>query len=95
MRYALIAGAIGAVSLMIVLLHYFCLWLERRGLLFYMHRKPSSSAASSFVAMQQVIEPSTRQIATVDEHLDVTQVDDLEDTPGPQRRARRELSEGK
>jgi hypothetical protein len=38
-------------------LHRFCLWLEDHGWLYYKHKKPSSSAASCFVALQQVVEP--------------------------------------
>jgi hypothetical protein len=31
------------------------LWLEKRGWLFYKHKKPTSSAASCFVVLQQVL----------------------------------------
>jgi hypothetical protein len=43
-------------------LHRLCLWLEQRGWLFYMDRKPTGSVASCFVAVQQAIEPAARHV---------------------------------
>jgi hypothetical protein len=43
-------------------LHRLALWLEKRGWLFYKHKKPSSSAVSCFVALQQVIEPPVQHV---------------------------------
>jgi len=48
-------------------LHRLCLWLERRGWLFYKHKKPSSSEASCFVALQQVLEPPIQHVLHVKE----------------------------
>jgi hypothetical protein len=48
-------------------LHRVCLWLEARGLLYYWHKKPSSSAAACFVALQQALEPPTRHVQHVKE----------------------------
>lgn len=61
--------AIGALIVIAVtyLVHHLCLWLEARGQLFYLHKKPTSSAAASFVALQQFIEPGTKQIVQVEE----------------------------
>jgi hypothetical protein len=46
-------------------LHRLALWLEKRGWLFYKHKKPSSSAASCFVALQQVLEPPIQHVLHV------------------------------
>jgi hypothetical protein len=43
-------------------LHRLCLWLERHGWLYYKHKNPSSSAASCFVALQQVLEPPVKHV---------------------------------
>lgn len=48
-------------------LHRLCLWLEARGLLYYKHKKPSSSAASCFVALQQFLEPPAKHVLHVKE----------------------------
>jgi hypothetical protein len=48
-------------------LHRFGLWLEERGWLFYKHKKPTSSAASCFVALQQVLEPPIQHVLHVKE----------------------------
>jgi hypothetical protein len=46
-------------------LHRLALWMEDRGYLYYLHKKPSHSAASSFVALQQVIEPKFEHVIQV------------------------------
>jgi hypothetical protein len=46
-------------------LHRLCLWLERRGLLYYRHKKPSSSAASCLVALQKAFEPQTQNVLQI------------------------------
>ena len=43
------------------------LWLEARGWLYYRHRKPASSPASAWVAVQQFIEPGVRHVREVRE----------------------------
>jgi hypothetical protein len=43
-------------------LHRVCLWLEARGLLYYWHKRPSSSAAACFVPWQEMLEPGTRHV---------------------------------
>lgn len=48
-------------------LHRLCLWLEERGWLFYLHKKPSSSPASCFAAMQQALEPQIKHVACIKE----------------------------
>jgi hypothetical protein len=47
--------------------HRLCLWLEKRGWLYYKHKKPTSSPASSFVALQQFLEPPTQHVHQVKE----------------------------
>ena len=46
-------------------LHRLALWMEERGYLYYLHKKPSHSAASCFVALQQVIEPKVEHVIHV------------------------------
>ena len=46
-------------------LHRLCLWMEERGWLYYKYKRASSSAAGSFVAVQQMIEPQTRHVIEV------------------------------
>lgn len=43
-------------------LHHFCVWLEERGLLFYKHRQPGSSAMSCLVGLQKAIAPSIQHV---------------------------------
>ncbi len=47
--------------------HRLALWLEARGHLFYLNKKPDSSAASSFVALQQFLEPDAKHVHHVRE----------------------------
>jgi hypothetical protein len=47
--------------------HRLCLWLERRGWLYCKHKKPTTSPASSFVALQQVLEPPVQHFLHVKE----------------------------
>jgi hypothetical protein len=46
-------------------LHRLALWLEARGHLYYLHRKPTGSAAGAFVALQRAIEPQARHVEQV------------------------------
>jgi hypothetical protein len=48
-------------------LHRVCLWLEARGLLFYWHRKPESSALGCFAAVQKIVEPQAQHVVQVKE----------------------------
>ena len=43
----------------------FCLWLEDRGWLYYRRKKPSGSAASAWVAMQQFVEPGVKHVVQI------------------------------
>lgn len=46
-------------------LHRLALRLEAQGYLYYLHKRPDSSAASSFVALQQAIDPTAEHIFQV------------------------------
>jgi hypothetical protein len=48
-------------------LHRLCLCLEGHGWLYYKHKKPCSSPASCFVALQQVLEPPIHHVLQVQE----------------------------
>jgi hypothetical protein len=53
-------------------LHRLALWLEARGHLYYLHKKPSGSAAGSFVALQRAIEPQSQHVLMVHEEVSRT-----------------------
>ena len=44
------------------------LWLQDRGWLYYRRKRTSSSPMSSWVAMQQIIEPGVRHVVEVKHH---------------------------
>jgi hypothetical protein len=48
-------------------LHRLCLWLEDRGLLYYKHKKPSSSAAGCLVGLQKALEPQAQHVLQIKE----------------------------
>jgi hypothetical protein len=58
---------IAAGAALVYGLHCLCLWLEKHGWLYYKHKKPTSSAASCFVALQQVLEPPAKHVLQVRE----------------------------
>jgi hypothetical protein len=45
--------------------HRLCLGLEKHGWLYYKHKKPTSSPVSSFVALQQILEPPIQHVHQV------------------------------
>jgi hypothetical protein len=56
-----IAGGIAAIYG----LHRLALWMEERGLIYYLHKKPKSSPIGSFVALQKIIEPQAQHVVQV------------------------------
>ncbi len=62
-------------------LHRLALWLEQRGHLYYLHKKPSGSAAGSFVALQKIIEPQSQHVLSIQEEA----LCDDGETGGPDR----------
>jgi hypothetical protein len=46
-------------------LHRLGLWMEERGYIYYVHKKPTGSAAGSFVALQKIIEPQAQHVIQV------------------------------
>jgi hypothetical protein len=72
--WQLIAVALGLAALPVVvyLLHRLCLFLEARGYLFYLHRKPDSSAAASFVALQKIVEPRMQHVLETEDEANNT-----------------------
>lgn len=62
-------------------LHRLALHLESKGLLYYREKKSCSSALGSFVALQQMIEPSSRHVITVDDQMDAADEDGDPDHP--------------
>jgi hypothetical protein len=48
-------------------LHRLALWLEAHGHLYYINKKPKSSAIGSFVALQRALEPQIQHVIHVEE----------------------------
>jgi hypothetical protein len=48
-------------------LHRLGLWLEARGCLYYIHKKPRGGVAGGFVALQEVLEPGSRHVVQIKE----------------------------
>ena len=57
-----VGGAAGLYAL-----HRLALRLEERGHLYYLNKKPKSSAIGSFVAFQRIIEPQVQHVIHVTE----------------------------
>jgi hypothetical protein len=57
----IIAGSFGAIYG----LHRLALWMEERGYIYYLHKKPRSSPAGCFVAFQKVVEPRVQHVVQV------------------------------
>ena len=57
-----VAGAAGLYAL-----HRLALYLEERGHLYYINKKPKSSAIGSFVALQRALEPQVQHVIHVTE----------------------------
>lgn len=60
--FLFITTALVAVAAAIDCLHRLGLYLERRGLLYYRDKQPTSSAAGCFVAARKFIEPGMRHV---------------------------------
>jgi hypothetical protein len=51
-------------------LHFLALWLERRGWLYYKHRKSSSTRlGNAFLEIQSILEPNKRHIIAVRDEM--------------------------
>ncbi len=50
-------------------LHRLALRLEDRGHLYYLRKKPSGSAAGSFVAFQRIVEPQAQHVIELRDHV--------------------------
>lgn len=48
-------------------LHRLCLWLEARGQLYYLHKKPEGGAAGALVELQKALDPTTRHVLHIKE----------------------------
>ncbi|MFN0017609.1 MAG: hypothetical protein ACKVP0_05065 [Pirellulaceae bacterium] len=61
---AVLAGAYG--------LHRLCLYLEERGYMYYLHKKPQGSAAPMLLDMREIIQPSVRHVIELkdDQHIE-------------------------
>jgi predicted aminopeptidase len=66
-----LAGVLAVVGLLAVLygLDRLGLWLEPRGWLYYRHKKPTSSPASAWVGLHQLIEPGARYAREVRDEM--------------------------
>jgi hypothetical protein len=48
-------------------LHRLALWLEARGHLYYIHKKPRGGGAACFVPLQEVLEPGSQHVVQIKE----------------------------
>jgi hypothetical protein len=46
-------------------LHRLCLWLEARGWLYYLNKKPAGGAAKCMIGLQEAIEPPVKHVLHV------------------------------
>jgi len=75
-------------------MHRLALRLEEQGYLYYLHKKPDSSAASSFVALQQAIDPTAEHVFRVqDERRGRGEDEAAGDPPDARREPRGDLVE--
>lgn len=49
-------------------LHRLCLWLEAKGHLYYLNKKPESSAANALGALERVLIPQSQHVVQVNDH---------------------------
>lgn len=84
LRFVVIALVIGAAAL---LLDRMALWAERRGWIYYRHRKPSGSTlGSAFLEVQSLLEPNKRHAAEV-QRQEPTEQDEQGDPPSESEEA--------
>ena len=57
-------------------LHRYCLYLEDRGYLYYLHKKPQSSGSSMFNPLQEIIQPQIRHVLEIQDELPKKSEDD-------------------
>jgi hypothetical protein len=69
----LLVLALCDVLLGFYLLHRLALWLEARGQLYYLHRKPEPGARGAFIAMQEIIEPNVKHVFQIKAERRLTQ----------------------
>ncbi len=69
------------ISVALAGLHRLALWAERRGWIFYKHRKASpGTAGRAFMEVQSLLEPSVKHVIR-SERDDMEQEDDAGDPP--------------
>src|SRR5262249_53533496 len=77
-RTAMAAGLVIAFGLLIAGgviaavygMHRLCLWMEKRGWIYYKNKKPDLSTGGGFFALQEFIEPRTKHVYQIrDERL--------------------------
>lgn len=71
----MLLAALPLVGLCLFGLHHFCLYLERKGLLFYRDRQPTGGGGNALLGMQSFIEPSAEHVITVNEERDELEED--------------------
>lgn len=72
-------------------LHRFCLYLERRGYMYYWHTKPQGGISSALLDLRELIQPSVRHVMELKD--DTSAETDAEgDDPSPVRTGRADIS---
>jgi hypothetical protein len=62
LQFFLWTAILGGMAAGVYGLHRLCLWLEARGLLYYLNKKPSSSPMSCLTAVHNALEPQTQHV---------------------------------
>ena len=69
-------------AIALTVLHHLCLWLERRGWLFYRDRKPSGSAmGGAFMEIDAFLRPGVRH--EIEARKEIVHQDEAGDPPEP------------
>lgn len=72
-------------------LHRFCLYLERRGYMYYWHTKPQGGISSALLDLREMVQPSVRHVMEVKD--DKSAAADAEgDDPSPGRSERADIT---
>jgi hypothetical protein len=53
---------VASVPFVLYALHRLALWMEERGYLYYMYKKPKGGTGGAFLGLQQIIEPQVQHV---------------------------------
>lgn len=75
-----ILGLLGVIAVLagVYGLHRLCLYLEGRGYMYYLHKKPEGSAGPVLLDLREIIQPSIRHVIELkdDKHVEYDRAGD-------------------